>query len=106
MDRAVYGTAFWISAPEKLGNLHNVIRVEGIPANFYVSARIQYHDSYTCFNGRLQLFSPSRLYYPPINSCRFSHSLSYHFTTALKPFSYDSIQLRYALLKWATLGRT
>jgi hypothetical protein len=30
MDRAVYGTVFWISAPEKLATLHKIIRVEGV----------------------------------------------------------------------------
>jgi hypothetical protein len=29
MGRAVYGTVFWISAPEKLATLYKIIRVEG-----------------------------------------------------------------------------
>jgi hypothetical protein len=30
MDRAVYGTLFWITAPEKLVTLHKIIRALGI----------------------------------------------------------------------------
>jgi hypothetical protein len=30
MNRAIYGTLFWISAPDKLATLHKFIRVEGI----------------------------------------------------------------------------
>ena len=30
MDRAIYGTLFWISAPEKFAPLHNITRVEKV----------------------------------------------------------------------------
>jgi len=36
----VYGTVFWISAPEKLAALPKKSRVEGIPANYHVSAHM------------------------------------------------------------------
>ena len=40
MDRAMYGTVFWISALEKLVTLHKIIRVERVVDTFQLVHKI------------------------------------------------------------------
>jgi hypothetical protein len=104
------GPFFGFPPLKSVATLHKVIRVRAF--QLISLFRPIYHDAdrflhlILCFNGCLQLFSHSRL---PL-SCAHKFVtvqplLSYHFTTAFKQFSYDSIQLRY-LPKRATLGKT
>jgi hypothetical protein len=65
MDRAMYGTLFWISAPEKLATLHKIIRVEqveGIPQlvckavnQFCISSPSDSSDNHTGTDGYIHL---------------------------------------------------
>jgi hypothetical protein len=62
MNRAIYGTVFWISAPEKLATLHKIIRVEDINQlvrktvhRFCISLPSDSSDNHTGTDGYIHL---------------------------------------------------